>query len=355
MPVNEQEGQREGGPVGDQPRADGLSSLPADAYSSGMMNDRGWGWSQTEIRLAQLIEWIGQQPADQTVSVVEFYAGLADQDMNKWDVAHSDLQELESRSLIKLSVAMGGIRGFHVYQFQRASQVAEELQTARGDTRARRQACRDAMVNWLHSRDATQVQDMAVRDDMLADPRRGIWLAAPFTPEDLDQAAAWLQRSGLVDGHTVDQAAGPIKLYLTDAGVRCVEGFDSYTGRYIEAKGEPGRGPTFNFGTNTGPIQVAGDNARQTQYVGTSLAEIRDLIDGIAEIVRAVVPDASEVDDAKRSALAAVTDAGVDRPALVRFRDWAVSTAKAGASSGITAAVSSATTALLMEVSHLIH
>jgi hypothetical protein len=320
-----------------------------------MMDDRGWGWSQTEIRLAQLIDWIGQQPADHMISVVDFYDGLADQDMNKWDVAHSDLKELESRSLIKLSVAMGGIGSFHVYQFQGARQAAEELQAARADTRARRQACRDAMVNWLHSRDATQPEDMAVTNDMLADPRRGTWLAAPFAHEDLDRAAAWLYRHGLVDGITIDQAAGPIMLYLTDAGIRCVEGYDSYTGRYVEAKAEPGSGPTFNFGTNSGPIQVAGNDAHQVQYVGASPAQIRDLIVGIAEIVRAVVPDADGVDDAERNALAAVTEAGVDRSALVRFRDWAVSTVKAGATSGITAAISSATTALLTEASRLVH
>ena len=39
---------------------------------------------------------------------------------------------------------------------------------------------------------------MWIRDRMLQDPQRGYFFAEPFTEDDLDAAAAWLQRQGLV-------------------------------------------------------------------------------------------------------------------------------------------------------------
>lgn len=162
------------------------------------MNERGWGWTPSELRQIHLAEWIAQQPAVQYISVVEFYDSLPDQSMNTWDAAHSDLKYLEERDLISLSVALGGLAGMRVGAAQGVRDLAEELRALRANKRMRKAACRGAMVDWLHSLDATNEREMPVRDTMLKDPRHGIWFAAPFTTEDLDEAAAWLHRQGLV-------------------------------------------------------------------------------------------------------------------------------------------------------------
>jgi hypothetical protein len=105
---------------------------------------------------------------------------------------------------------------------------------------------------------------------MLDDSRHGTWFAEPFTEKDLDTAAAWLQRQEMVDGITVDAAEGPVRLYLTDAGVKCAEDFGADTKSYINAQRLPGSGPTVNISSNSGPFQVAGDHAQQVQHIGAS-------------------------------------------------------------------------------------
>jgi hypothetical protein len=52
-------------------------------------------------------------------------------------------------------------------------------------------------------------------------------------------------------------------------------------------------------------------------------------------------------------ALAAVSEQHVDRTALQRFKDWTISTVRAGATSASVAVVSSATTTLLIEAGRL--
>lgn len=333
--------------------ADLLAYRPELPYSVAM-NDRGWGWTPTEIREAQLIEWISEQSPDQFISVQQFYENLPDPWTNSWDVAYADLQRLERQSLVKQSTSMGGMSGLRIHQFQGARAAAEEMHAMRSDKRTRRQACRDAMVDWLHALDATRPDEMANRDDMLADPRHGIWFAQPFSDTDLDEAAAWLKRNGLVDGVEVAEASGPIKLYLTDVGIECAEAFQSHADSYIDAlRQAPADGPIFNIGSNSGLFQVAGDNARQVQSVGVSLEQVRDMIEGIVETVIATVPGAVGADMARLQAMEGLSNG--DQSALERFRDWAVSTAKAGASSGVVAVISSATTMLLMNAGHLLH
>src|SRR5690348_10437132 len=160
------------------------------------MNERGWGLNASEVRQLHLAEWIARQGPDTYFSVEGFYDSLEDQSANNWDAAHDDLKYLEQRGLIKLSVAMGGIRGLHVGAAQGVRDLVEELQNTRADKRQRKSACRDAMVDWLYAHDATIAGENLVRNAMLDDPRHGLWWGEPFTARDLDDAAAWLKRNG---------------------------------------------------------------------------------------------------------------------------------------------------------------
>jgi hypothetical protein len=330
------------------------------------MSDRGWGWTPTEIRLAQLVEWIAQQPPDQVISVVEFYDALPDQGVNAWDVAHSDLKRLEGRGQIKLSVAMGGIPGFHVYQFQGARAAAEELQAKRAGKRRRRRECRDAALSWLASVEATSSSSLQVLSNMLANPYYGMWYAQPFAVQDLADAAEWLNQRGLIECATIVGNVAPMFAFLSDAGIKCVDDFDSRTDLYASWQDQerreslreiPARGPTFNLGTNTGIVQIGGAGANQTvtQDNAVSADRLSELINGLMDLVLALVPDANGADEQLHTALAAAEPGAVDPNILRRFADWVVSTVGAGATSSATAAVSSATTAMLMEAAHLAH
>jgi hypothetical protein len=329
------------------------------------MTERGWGWPASKIRQAQLVEWLVSEVADKDsvagwdISVESFYeAQLPDQsDHAVYETAIDDLKTLRRASLVEFQQSTGGLRAVHVQATQRARDQAEQWRDIRANMRLRRAACRDALVDWLYGQDAvTDMPPFPVVDQMLADRRHGLWFAAPFTVDDLDEASAWLERHGLINGPKIDQRSGPIHAYLTDAGASCAADFDCRTDAYTDAQRRaPHSGPIVNIhGGNSGPLQVAGDDAHQVQNIGANADDLRLLTAGIAEIVRTFVPDVAE-DSHKQedAALAAITAVSVDEPALRRFRDWAVTTMQTGAGNAVVAAISSSTTFLLIEAGRL--
>lgn len=261
------------------------------------------------------------------------------------------MNELERRSLIDLANSFGDVYALGAQSTPQGRAFADDLRAARSNTQRRRAACRDAMVDWLYSRDGVDPPGV-VRDTMSQD-RRGYFFAEPFTDNDLDSAAAWLYRQGLVKGAMVDQALGPVRLYLTDAGVKCVEEFGAETGGYLGGQRSQTSGPNVYIGTNSAPFQIAGDYAHQVQNIGTSADDLRQLIAVITTILRALVPDVPDVDAEEQAALAAVGDLSVDRSALERFCAWTVNTVRTGVNAAAVGVVSSATTTLLIEAAKL--
>jgi hypothetical protein len=104
--------------------------------------------------------------------------------------------------------------------------------------------------------------------------------------------------------------------------------FDSSADRYVEQHRARGAGATVNIGSNSGPFQVAGDHAHQVQNIGASAEHLRELITGLGELVRGLVPGASGIDSELEIALAAAADGAVDRSVLKRFADWVPSTSR---------------------------
>jgi hypothetical protein len=259
------------------------------------MDERGWGWNSSEIRQVRLVEWISRQEGD-SCRVSEFYDSLPDQTMNRWNVAHDNLTRLENRSLIlQFFEGGGGTQGMEVLPAPQMRDLAEEMQDRRANRSARRVACRDAMIAWLWSHDALNPACRQVREEILKEPRYGVWFAEPFSDVDLDTASGWLQRQGLVDGVSVEQADGPVLLFLTAEGAECAERFESNTVRWQETKQmSTVSGMTVNIsGDNHG--QVARDYAHQSQNTGDSADHLQELIIGLAELVHAFVPNAANL------------------------------------------------------------
>lgn len=207
------------------------------------MDERGSGWTRSQIRQVQLLEWLAAESVEQPhvyVEVADFYHSLADLGGDAFGIALADLKLLEERQLINQASGIGGIESLAAMLAPQGRNFLEQLQTLRADKRRRRLACRDAMVAWLYSVDATNSMKVPPREAMLADLQYGTWLAERFRDADLAEAAGWLHDQGLVEGPTVDEDPGPLRLYLTADGMACAESFDFDTGRYVEARG--GRG-----------------------------------------------------------------------------------------------------------------
>jgi hypothetical protein len=319
------------------------------------MNDRGWGWDASQIRQARLAEYLAQQPADGFYPIKEFYDGLEDQDANNLTVVLSDLRSFERRSLINLAESIGDIDGQDAHPLPAIRDVAADLRAKRDNRGQRRVECRDAMVHWLYSRDAIGPgPGMPATRAMLDDPRHGVWYAEPFTERDLDDAAAWLKEKGLVAGIETAQTRGPVRLYLTSDGMECAEQSDSDTTRYFQAQRQPGGGQVVTFqGPATG-VQIAGDQAHQTQNVGANADQLRTMIAGLADLVTALVPDATDIAAQRDAALAAAQDGAVDVSKVRLFRDWVVGVVTRGATTAATQMITTGADDMVKEAMHLL-
>ena len=320
------------------------------------MDERGWGWTASEIRRVQLLEWIADESVDhpeQYVEVKAFYDVRPDQDENDSGVAFDDLAHLTEGRLIKNGSGIGGVESMAAMLTARGHDFVEQLRAQRGHKGQRRTACRDVMVEWLYAADATNTGRMAPRDAMLEDPQHGRWLAVSFAPIDLAEAAIWLREERLVEGSGIEEDPAPIRLCLTGQGIACAERFDSDTRRYQEERMGHRSGPTVNIGKNSGPVQVAGDHAHQVQHVGASAENLREMITSIAELLRLAAPGASDLETQQAAALAAAKDGAVDQSAIKRFAAWALAIVGKGASAALTTAVTAATNDMLREAGRL--
>jgi len=320
------------------------------------VNERGWGWTASEIRRVQLLEWVAEESVPRPGEYVEvkaFYDARPDQTENTSGVAFDDLTYLAGARLILNGSGIGGIESMAAMLTAQGHDFVEQLRAQRAHKTQRRTACRDAMVAWLYTADATSIHGMVLRDAMLEDPQHGTWLAAPFAPIDLADAAIWLREERLVDGSRIEEDPAPIRLCLTGSGIACAERFDSDTRRYQEERMGHRSGPTVTIGNNSGPVQVAGDHAHQVQQVGASAETLREMITSIAELVRLAAPDADDLDTQRTAALAAAKDGAVDQSAIKRFAAWALGIVGKGASAALTPAVTAATNDMLHEAGRL--
>jgi hypothetical protein len=91
-----------------------------------------------------------------------------------------------------------------------------------------------------------------------------------------------------------------------------------------------------------------------TSEIGPGSYDLRQMITSIADLVATVTPSAA--DDAaheRATALAAARDGAVNRPALKRFADWALSGVGKGATAAIVPAVTAATNDMFNEAGRL--
>lgn len=164
----------------------------------------------------------------------------------------------------------------------------DRVRRARSDPQARASACREALLLWLaHAgRGAGSAVLIISRDDWR-------FFDTPFTVEEVNRAAGYLQDNGLVDGwsYTDGTFMAP---RLTAKGTQCVEFSDADVRDFLY----PVRpGGTVNYQQHIhGDVhgQVAqGENVTQTQNNGIDTAALSEIF----KAMREALPTVEDPDD----------------------------------------------------------
>lgn len=321
------------------------SARPQRAYLRSVSTPE-WRLNADERRLVQLLLWLDDRDEGESqIEVAPFYDG----DQSRMRQARSDLRDLEVRDWA--SPYFGGamtLAGMTAVLSPTGRSAADTLRRNLKDQPGRRTACRSALVFWLYQVDALEVPTSAVDWIEMADTDHGLFYNDAFTELELERAAAWLHRHGLVDGPTVAEADAPVLAYLTDDGVDCAERYDSDTTKFLEARQmQQQLGATFHVtGQN---VQVAtGDHSQQVITLGPTAHELASALQGLVEIVQGLGL-ADEADDLDVLAEEAVEDITSDRPTgkpaaqlLNRVKGLASTSASQAVNTAVTLAVTAA-------------
>lgn len=293
---------------------------------------RDWQMNEEELRLTKLLEWIFDT-GEPDPNVMAFYGD----DERSTRSAYEDVAHLAAQGLANDSSTMGEASASLT---PHGRSVVAEIRSRRSDRAARQAACRSSLVSWLYDQDACDDATRAVSWQGFFLDARSWFYGDAFTNDEVDRAAGWLQRQGLIGGSTVEEAVGPMNGYLTDDGVTCATEFDADPAAYLDARARSGSGGITVSGISGGNVQIAGHQAQQTMTVGTDATQVALMIRGIADLMRltGLVDDAAEH---QRIVDAAVDDVETGRNGgRVRdFLSWSKARVEAGTDSAVSAAL----------------
>lgn len=331
-----------------------LAPAELQASYAADVTERGWGMTVDQTRQLRLLLWLADQD-DGLLSVEKVYSGGDDAHQ-----ARRDVETLAEQGLIEKYIAAGGLlAAIHAAITPQGRAHVDQIRSRQQDRAGRQRACREALVAWLYEVDAAGPRRSTVWRGFFSDPR-STYFGDSFAEREVDRAAGWLQRQGLIGGTPSAQTEGPVRPYLTDRGTCCVEEFGGDVHRYVEAMQQPqppAAGTTIHLSATN--VQLAtGDHARQTMTVTQASHQVQETIHGIAEILKAqglVAGREAELAEAQQEALRDVTSGAGSTTGIRRFVDWVLGCVQAGAAPAVTAAMTTMTGALLQDAEQVIH
>jgi hypothetical protein len=314
----------------------------------------GWGGTEEEHRHVRMLLWVTEQP-DSRPNLGAFHNfddGLLEQ-------TATDGEAMEQMGWVARDYVMARMHGLYVIATAMGRALADQIREQRSNRRVRERACSSALLSWLDAENAVGDASKALSLQGFYLDRRALYYGEMFTVEEADQAAAWLERQGLIGGHHVDEFAGPVSAFLTDQGEECIEDYDGDVRRYIAATKQPRpqQGVTVSVGGNvTGSMQVAGRDGVLTVNVTNSVEGLTLALQGIADIISALGYAAGQEAELVELTRAAVEELSAERPdigVLRRFGDWIVSCAQQGGQAAVVAAVTLFTSGALQSAEQI--
>lgn len=314
----------------------------------------GWGGTEEEHRHVRMLLWITEQE-DSRPNLGAFHElndGLLDQ-------TGTDGQAMEQLGWVTCDYRIAGMHGLHVIATAAGRALAGQIREQRSNRRVRERACGSALMSWLDAQNAVGDASKAASLQRFFLDGRSLYYGEMFTVDDADQAAAWLERQGLIGGHHVGELAGPVAAFLTDQGEECIEDYDGNVGRYLAAMKQPHQQPGISVtvsGDVSGNMQVAGRDGAQTINVTSSVDGLALALQGIADIIRTLGYADGREEELAEITRAAVEELSTDQPdlgALRRFRQWIVGCVEQGGQAAVVAAVTLVTSGALQSAEQL--
>jgi hypothetical protein len=131
------------------------------------------------------------------------------------------------------------------------SRWVEERRWARKDPRYRAAIARSGLLVWLWKQKHEGVHSPIVLE--VLDAEESLLEGERLTLDEIDRAAEYLSRKGLIEGVKVEESRGPVRAETTPEGDDCVEHYGGDVSEY-ERRHDLGGGTVFNIGSNTGNI-----------------------------------------------------------------------------------------------------
>lgn len=281
------------------------------------MNERGWTDTEQGLLTLRFGEWLAETQGSSGIPTAYDFQNtdpaIDDDTMRDIITHYQDNGWLDSQG------SLGGLKHLSVRLNQSGLAEIRRRQKRRGDKRARSTAARDAVLDWLYSREGGS--DPSSVDDMEGDPRASFEGDA-FSTSELEAAAAYLKDRGLVEGSSAQQRADPLRPKLTPDGVDCVEQYDGSTVEWLRRGQSQTSGIAQQFNTHfnapvSGQVGIAGGSLTQTQNQGVDVESLTQLLDDVRDAVNQVEPDEAARVLAYLDTLEAEAITGEPDPAIV--------------------------------------
>lgn len=204
-----------------------------------------WGYAYAKVKsgsIPSVDELMAEVGVTEFTSLVEPHVDMAVAALEQAGLLHDSARGFESRGMT-LPVWLT-----EVGQREAAARIER-----RKDSRARRNACRDAVLRWTYERAA--ISGPAEVGAITQSPY-GWFNGILFSATDLAESVRFLQDRGLLDGARKD-------LRLTQAGIECVEQYESVI-EYLNRRDSAGVNVTI-MGDNSGQLAVANRDVDQSQ------------------------------------------------------------------------------------------
>jgi hypothetical protein len=263
-----------------------------------------------------LVEWVYDHTNERSLGEVELSPFGVDHDLDQPGL-FALLRYCKDRGLLDDKFSTMGSATANLTT--EGSRWVEERRRWREDPRQRAAAARTGLLNWLWKRKHEGASFPIVADILQAD--ESLLEGERLTLGEIDRAAEYLKRKGLIEGIEVNESRGPVKAETTPAGDDCVEHYGGDVSEY-ERRHELGS-TVFNIGSNTGNIAA---NSRDFKMEATTNGIRAADIVMFARALRQAAPVLGLPEDDARE-LAETADrmeleASSDQPDTSRLKRW---------------------------------